>query len=262
MQFKISSLASSGARNYYKRVITNALVDILIVIIAYTVAISAWALDTPIDVVASAWLVLFVAVIMVVTSHFFGVYRRIWARTSGHGITVILNAVLVATVIIVPVILLTKQNPLPLPIVLLGNLLSLGGFIAVRYRSRLASSVVWRWKAALGQEFPRQGRRVLIIGAGESGQALAWRLMHRFNHGDYKVVGFIDDDPEKQNMYVEGCRIIGTRKDIVRISDVQNIDLIVVAIHNISGPDFREVLAACENTKALIKVVPDLEALV
>jgi FlaA1/EpsC-like NDP-sugar epimerase len=103
---------------------------------------------------------------------------------------------------------------------------------------------------------------VLIIGAGESGQDLALRLKHRLPGNRYHVVGFIDDDPEKQNMYVEGCRVLGTRSDIVRLSNFYNVDLIVVAIHNVSGPDFREILSYCELTRALIKVVPDLEALV
>src|SRR5690606_14453899 len=34
-----------------------------------------------------------------------------------------------------------------------------------------------------------------------------------------------------------------------------------VAVHNISGPDFREILTQCEKTKALIKVIPDTRAL-
>ncbi|MFN8452156.1 MAG: hypothetical protein U0521_27065 [Anaerolineae bacterium] len=144
--------------------------------------------------------------------------------------------------------------------VLVGNLLALVGFVAFRYRSRLASSLLWRWKAVVLREFPKLRTRVLIIGAGESGQTLAWRLKHRFSNGNYQVVGFIDDDPDKQNMYVEGCRVIGTRKDIVRLAEALNVDIIVVAVHNITGRDFRDVLTACENTSALIKVVPHLEA--
>jgi FlaA1/EpsC-like NDP-sugar epimerase len=100
------------------RIIKSALADVLIVIVAYMVAVSAWALNTPISITGSAWLVLCIAAVLVVTSYFFGVYRRIWARTSGHGITVILNAVLVASAVTIPLILFTKQNPLPLPIVL------------------------------------------------------------------------------------------------------------------------------------------------
>jgi FlaA1/EpsC-like NDP-sugar epimerase len=249
-------------RNYYKRVVKYALVDILVVLAAYAGAISAWALETTPDYLSSLRVTIVVAFAMVAMLYTFGVYQRIWSRTSGHGIMVIINAVLAATSIIIPFVLISQQNPLPVPIILLGNLLCLIGFVAIRYRSRLASSFLWRWKAVIRREFPKQHTRVLIIGAGESGQALAWRLKHRFNDRAYEIVGFIDDDPEMQNMYVEGCRIIGTRKDILHIADTRNIDLIVVAIHNISGPDFREILTVCESTKALIKVVPDLQELV
>jgi FlaA1/EpsC-like NDP-sugar epimerase len=62
-------------------------------------------------------------------------------------------------------------------------------------------------------------------------------------------------------MYIEGCQVLGTRCDIVAIAERQKVDLIVVAVHNISGADFREILAECEKTKALIKVVPNILSL-
>ncbi len=262
MQLKSRSMTSRGTRNYYRRVVKSALVDLMVIVAAYSVAIFTGMFDAPIDYTASIGLTFLIASIMIATLYIFGVYQRIWERTSGHGVTVIINAVLAATLITVPLVLIIKQNPLPIHIILMGNLLCFGGFVAVRYRSRLASGFEWRWKAVVEREFPKQRTRVMIIGAGESGQALAWRLKHRMSNGAYEIVGFIDDDPEKQNMFVEGCRVLGGRDDIVRLAETRNIDLIVVAIHNISGPDFRRVLTACESTKALIKVVPDLQELV
>jgi len=76
--------------------------------------------------------------------------------------------------------------------------LSLAGFTAVRYQSRLISGFSWRWKAIWNHQFPQARTRVLIIGAGESGQTLTWRLKHHSPGKPYEVVGFIDDDPEKQ----------------------------------------------------------------
>jgi FlaA1/EpsC-like NDP-sugar epimerase len=143
-----------------------------------------------------------------------------------------------------------------------GNLLALGGMIAVRYRSRLISGVEWRWRVLWRGEMPKAKTRVLIVGAGESGQALVWRLRHRFPNQEYAVVGFIDDDPDKQDMYIEGARVLGTRRDIQRMVDAFRVDLITVAMHNVSGADFREIIAECEKTKALIKVVPDILAAV
>lgn len=243
------------------------LVDVAIVLLAYIVTIVSFAVYASINYTASFLFVFFIAVVNVFTLNVYGIYQRIWARTSGHGITIILNAVVVATLLVVLIIVLFEYHPLPIRFVLFGNLLCLFGFIGIRYRSRLATSFLWRWRAAFRGEFPKQQPqvRVLIVGAGESGQTLAWRLMHRLNNGKsskHQVVGFIDDDLEKQNMFVEGCRVVGTRKDIERLTEALSVDLIVLTVHNISGADFREILTSCENTKALIKVVPDLEALV
>ena len=264
MQLILSRFGTKPIGTYFKRVVKSGLVDVLVVFVTYAISVSVSALNSSsVDFGASVGLTLLCALILIGTLYYFDVYRRIWSRTSGHGVTVIIKAVLAASVIMTPIVLLTHQNPLTLSTVLLGNFLALCGFVMVRYRSRLASSFAWRWKAVSGHEFPpQQQTHVLIIGAGESGQALAWRLMHRFSNNRYKIIGFIDDDPEKQNMYVESCKVLGTRKDIKQIAETFNVDLVVVAIHNISGTDFREILTFCESTNALVKIVPDLEAIV
>src|SRR5690606_20391404 len=137
------------------------------------------------------------------------------------------------------------------------------GFVTVRYRSRVISGATWRWRAIWRREFPEQETRVLIIGAGDAGQTTAWRPKHRAPAGsNYRVVGLIDDDPAKQHLYVEGSEVLGTRADIPRIVAAYNVDLIVVAVHNITGPDFRDVLGYCERTKARIKVMPDVFAVI
>ncbi|NDJ77405.1 MAG: polysaccharide biosynthesis protein, partial [Chloroflexi bacterium] len=96
---------------------------------------------------------------------------------------------------------------------------------------------------------------------GEAGQALAWRMKHRFPATNAVIVGLVDDDLAKQGMYVEGCPVLGTCPDIPVLVEAHNITMIVVAIHNISGPNFRKILGFCEQTQALIKVVPDVFAL-
>ncbi|NDJ59853.1 MAG: polysaccharide biosynthesis protein [Chloroflexi bacterium] len=238
------------------------MLDVLIVFGAYIIVFFVRSVSASLDLSQRLWVIALSAVLMVLVLYVFGVYQRLWSRTSGHGVVVILNAVAVHTLLISAYALLTDSRPLPLSVVLLGNLLSLVGFVAVRFRSRLVSGAAWRWRAIWHREFPLPRTRVLIVGAGESGQSLAWRLKHRSPEHRYEVVGFIDDDPDKQNMYVEGSRVVGTRASIEAVANAYRVDLIVVAVHNISGPAFREILTACERTKSLIKVVPDLFAMV
>lgn len=247
---------------FMERSVIPTSVDFLIVCGSYIALIYARTLDVSSDYLTNFGFVVFAASIMVIMLHVFGVYKRIWSQTSGHGSIVIINAVTFATLVIVFAAVVVQQRPLPLSVILMGNLLSLVAFVGVRYRSRLISGLEWRWKLVWNNELPVPQTRVLIVGAGESGQVLALRLKHRLPGSHYKVVGFVDDDPSKQDMFVEGCRVIGTRNDIISIALRHKVDLIAVAVHNVSGPDFREILSYCERTQALIKVVPDLAALV
>jgi FlaA1/EpsC-like NDP-sugar epimerase len=249
-------------RGRHQRILRNATLDALVLLAAYLMAFAARAVITPLDLVGAIAPILLNALLMVLLMYLFGVYQRIWSRTSGHGVVVIVYALIVDTLVFGLYALLITLRPLPISVVLIGNALSLVGFVAIRYRSRLSNGLSWRWKAVWRREFPKLKTRVLIIGAGESGQALAWRLKFRSTQDSYQIVGFIDDDPDKQDMYVEGCRVLGTRQAIIKVVDTYRVDLIVVAVHDISGPVFREILSCCERTKAIIKVVPDLFVLV
>jgi FlaA1/EpsC-like NDP-sugar epimerase len=170
--------------------------DIVIVFVSYFAAFSVRVASTPLSYMTAVPFVVFVVTLMVTILYLFGSYHRIWSRSSGHEITLIFNAVSVATLIIVFVALIIQSRPVPLSVIIVANALATSGFIAVRYRSRLITGASWRWKAIWNQEFPDKTNEtcVLIVGAGESGQTLAWRLKHRFPGHRYRVVGFVDDD--------------------------------------------------------------------
>ncbi len=249
--------------HHLRRALKWMALDAAILMAAYTIAFFVRAITTPLDYLQSLWLIVGSTLIVSIMLYAFGIYHRIWSMTSGHDVTVIVSAFVSATVFITLIDILLPSRPLPLSVVLLGNALAFGTIVGVRYRSRLITGASWRWRAVWHQQFPSETTKVLIIGAGESGQALALRLKHRFRKTDYAytVVGFIDDDPDKQYMYIEGCPVLGNREAITRVAERHNIDLIVVAMHNIPGANFREILGYCESTQARIKIVPDMLAL-
>ncbi|MDA0987598.1 MAG: nucleoside-diphosphate sugar epimerase/dehydratase [Chloroflexi bacterium] len=133
-----------------------------------------------------------------------------------------------------------------------GGIFTLAAFAGVRYRQRLITGLLWRWKATTRG----YGNRVLIIGAGEEGQLLAWRL--KIQADDYHVVGFLDDDPLKQGMNIHGAKVLGTRQDVEALASKHQVDTIIVAISKIDGEDIQEILGLCEKTAAKIKIAPDL----
>ncbi|MCI0709911.1 MAG: polysaccharide biosynthesis protein [Chloroflexi bacterium] len=207
---------------------------------------------------------LFVIIITIVYLYAFGVYHRIWSRTSGDEVTILIGAVFASMITILFVqIAFLDRRPLPVSVIILGNALALVALVMARYRSRAIRGLKWRWRAVWKQEFPALRVNVLIVGAGESGQNVAKRLKHHESeHLRFRVIGFIDDDEHKQNMFVEGCRVIGNRTDIPFLGKQHNIGLIIMAIHNISGHQFRDIINYCEKTDARIKVAPDMIAVV
>jgi FlaA1/EpsC-like NDP-sugar epimerase len=241
-----------------------AVLDGILVFISYIAAFSVRSVTASLRFTDSVPFILFVVATTIIVLYLFGAYYRIWAQCSGHEITLIFKAMATTSLFVVFADLVIQPRPLPLSVILVANALLTSGLVAIRYRSRLITGASWRWKAIWSYEFPIPSPKinVLIIGAGESGQAFAWRLKHRIQDHSYHLIGFIDDDPDKLHMYVEGCPILGTRSDLVRVADTYNVDLIVVALHNISGTDFREILTLCEQTKARIKVVPNVMAIV
>lgn len=234
--------------------------DAFIIVAAYIATLSIRLVS--INVFAYSSALPFIAIAVAITLawlYVFRAYHRAWGHTSGHSATTLLSAVIIAGAIISLLNILITPQPLPLSVIVVSNMLVLSGIVAIRYRTRLITGINWRWRVLFFNEFPRdKSNRVLIVGAGESGQTLAWRLKHRFNTQQYKTIGFIDDDPKKLGMYFEDIPVLGNRFAIPEIVENREIDLIVVAIHNIEGADFRTILSLCEQTQARIKVVPDI----
>lgn len=247
-----------SSSNRYRRIVAAALLDFLIVIGAY-LSVFLFLPDRIFnDHTHTTLMILAVASGMVAALASFKVYHRIWERTSGHSIIILLDAVVIVTVPTILVVVAVNPRPLSIGIVLLGNLLAFIGIAGVRYRSRLISGFAWRWHAWWSKKLPEPQIATLIVGAGESGQALAWRMKHRNGDRFHKVVGFVDDDPAKRGLIVEGSPVLGACSDIPDVVITHKIELIAVALHNITSTAFRDILLYCEKTDARIKIVPDI----
>jgi exopolysaccharide biosynthesis polyprenyl glycosylphosphotransferase len=77
--------------------------------------------------------------------------------------------------------------------------------------------------------------RALVVGAGWAGRTILQALKE---HGDssYHVVGFVDDDPQKQGQLIQGLPVLGTRQDLVQLAKAHDISTVILAItHDIHG---------------------------
>ncbi|MDP8924962.1 MAG: SDR family NAD(P)-dependent oxidoreductase, partial [Chloroflexota bacterium] len=201
---------------------------------------------------------LLASVVVLVCNEAFGIYRRWWRFATSQDLVPLSVSVGSATVVVVGLDLAWPgARPMPLSVVFLGSFFALCGMTAVRYRTKPWAAVKRTWRRLTD---PPGGTttRVLIVGAGEAGQHLGWQLRNGQPAERHEVVGFVDDDPRKHGMLIHGRKVLGGRERIPALVEQHDVDLIVVAIHTISGRDFRDIVGTCQETTAQIKVLPNL----
>lgn len=242
--------------------------DSLIVVAAYRVALTGrFAGMAPNAHYLQAWNTFIPMIVMVhlIANHWAGMYNRLWRFASAPDALVVVQAWLGATIPLMlldllPVVRLQPSiRPFPLSALALGSFLSAAGYTMLRYRSRLLVSALFRLRRAReGSATGRGPIRALIVGVGETGQSLSWQLQNRSGGRSYQVLGFVDDDADKHGFNVHGIPILGGREQLLELVVLHRVELIVLAIHAISGQEFREILSICQRTPARIQIVPDV----
>jgi len=101
-------------------------------------------------------------------------------------------------------------------------------------------------------------KRLLIYGAGDSGELIARDIKNNTGKYDCRVVGFIDDDERKTGQRIHGVKVLGARKDITRLIDVIKPDEVLIAIPGAAGAILRDLLRILEPFKLPIKTLPIL----
>jgi len=99
--------------------------------------------------------------------------------------------------------------------------------------------------------------RVLIIGAGCAGEMVVKEL-EKNPQLNKKAVAIIDDDITRVGDKIFGIDIVGTRKSILKVVKLYNIDEIIFSIANISKKGKKEIIDICKNTNCKIKTIPGI----
>ncbi|MFM8893483.1 MAG: polysaccharide biosynthesis protein [Planctomycetia bacterium] len=103
-------------------------------------------------------------------------------------------------------------------------------------------------------------RTALIVGADESGDLLARGLMSSESN-QYLVAGFLDDDPALRHSRVGGFPVVGCTDDARREVERCRVDEVMVRSGSLTGKRFRQLLEACAEAGAEVKVVPAIDEL-
>ena len=119
-----------------------------------------------------------------------------------------------------------------------------------------------RLAARLAHERPRgfraraDARSVLIIGAGDGGR-LVLRELLRNPELRLNPVGFVDDDPTKRGIKVEGVRVLGdTGASFTRVLEEVEPDEVMIAIPSAPGTLRARVVSACRERGIPVRTLP------
>ena len=204
----------------------------------------------------------FTALVLLVTPLVFwkvGLYARYWRYVSVDELLLLSGTMTIATLLVAGLSLIgdfltggfALLSPMPRSIpfifLLLGLVATAGPRLVVRFSVRYGLR-----RASRGEVVP-----VLVMGAGEAGTMLVRQLQHN-TELNMEVVGFLDDDPLKQEMYIVGVPVLGNRHDLSRVVRSYEVDYVIIAMPSAPGEVIRDMVSRCEEVGVETRIVPGL----
>jgi FlaA1/EpsC-like NDP-sugar epimerase len=222
----------------------------------------------------------FVVLTYLLVNGFLQLYGRVWQYASAlEGMSIAVASLVSTAGLLITDVLFGATRPIPISVILVGGLLSMLGFVVLRYHRQLWFSITdWAtlfpkpearasagdvpsggpqpYDAERGEYGQVRKRRALIVGAQQSGQLLA-AYMSRHSQA-YLPVGFVDQDSSHRGLRVRGLKVLGDWQSIPELVSKQNVDLVVVALSDANLKTKTELMDHCLASKAEIKVLPNV----
>jgi FlaA1/EpsC-like NDP-sugar epimerase len=256
----------SAALPLHRHSLAQLAVDGVLVALAYYLAFQLRFNNGPSGYYAhlrerTIWWVLVGSLPVLVSSR---VYQRRW-RYSGQrdyeavvrGVLAIVALTVVAVAVVRPVQHATKHGTaaigLPNGVIVLFALMALVFLVSVR---ALARSVYERRPLAAFRGGRKGERSVLIAGAGDGGRQVLREIMRNRGLG-LAPVGFLDDDPHKRHLRIDGVRVRGnTEADLPRILDEAEPDEVIIAIPSAPGSTRARIVRECRARAIPVRMLP------
>lgn len=153
------------------------------------------------------------------------------------------------------VILLITGGRFPRSIYLSDLILAFLGTTGLRVVARMTAEPM------LAERSNTPKRRTFIYGAGDAGITLLREIRNNPKLA-YRVVGFLDDDPNKRGMRISGIEVLSGGDNVRELTADHGVEIILIAIPSAGGTKMKRILEVCYAAGTPCKIVPGLEELI
>ena len=187
-----------------------------------------------------------------------GLYRMSWPYVSFNDLVSIFKAVTLSSIILGAIFFILRGEDLletlPRSVLISDYFLTLFAIGALRSTKRIYSGLI--------TGFSSQGQRVLIVGAGDSGEQIVRAMLHE-SRSRYSPIGFVDDDSSKLGIAIHGVRVLGRRTEIPQLISKHDVQQMLIAMPSIPSRVIRDTVDLGRRAGLKqIKILPGFHELV
>lgn len=196
------------------------------------------------------WLVVKAAVFRI-----WGLDRGWWRFVSIHDVFRIATGNLVASSASVILILILAPSGFPRSLYIIDFLLCSLLTSGVRIFTRLVQDSLHEGRVTAGEQ------AVLIYGAGAAGVTLLREI--RSNAAlHYRVLGFVDDNPQKSGVVLQGTKVLGPGAVLAQLVAQHKVDEVLIALPSASGQQMTTILSLCHRAGVRCRTIPALAEMI
>lgn len=190
----------------------------------------------------------------------FRMYKITWRYVGLNELYNIVGALVVVESVLMVLILVPLSSHMPMQflsfhgfprsIFPIDSILTLIFVSAVRISKRIYLEVVY------GKRQKGEGKRTIIVGAGNTGEMLL-RDMAKHGYSDFYPVALLDDDKIKIGTYIHGVKIVGAINKLKYVVTKYNAEMIIIAIPSLDYKSLRTIYNSAKKSGVeTIKIVP------
>jgi FlaA1/EpsC-like NDP-sugar epimerase len=190
----------------------------------------------------------------------FGLYRGMWRYTSIRDFWRLAQACFISMLLIMAVILyLYRFHGFSRAVFLMDGILTflLAGGLRFMIRTYFTSFQPSLTSDLMATFQKKHKKRILIVGAGDAGEKMLREIFENRNLV-YDVVGFIDDDLQKQGRSIHGVPVLGMIGKLPELVEEERIEEILIAIPSASGEQMRHIVERCKGCDITYKTLPGM----